>query len=213
MIFPCDNISCIRRDNHWIWPVNKKNFVFSFAVSVIWSIFAVSMTTKEKWCAFVATGFGSGFWPWGPGTAGAFVATVMWLVAGCFVSATVLFWLTLAAAVVATAAGTWTTDQLEPVWGEDPSRVVIDEMIGVWIPLLVCPFTMGEGWCGISTETLLYALAAFVLFRFFDILKPLGIRSLDRRHGGFWVMADDILAGIYSLIVIIVVRYAVLPLI
>ena len=157
------------------------------------------MTTKQKWCAFVATGFGSGFWPWGPGTAGAFVATLMWLALGLVVSPTVLFWVTLVAAVLATIVGTWTTDQLEPVWGEDPSRVVIDEMIGVWIPLLVCP----EGSLG-------YALAAFVLFRFFDILKPLGIRSLDRRHGGFWVMADDILAGIYSLLIIAVFRWLIL---
>ena len=156
------------------------------------------MTTKQKWCAFVATGFGSGFWPWGPGTAGAFVATVMWLVVGVFVSEPMLIALTLGAAIIATIAGSWTTDQLEPVWGEDPSRVVIDEMIGVWIPLLVCP--QGNYW---------YALAAFVLFRFFDILKPLGIRSLDRRHGGFWVMADDILAGVYSLVLIAIFRWLI----
>ena len=156
------------------------------------------MTTKQKWCAFVATGFGSGFWPCGPGTAGAFVATVMWLGLGRVVEEPVLIIATLIAIVVATIAGTWTTDQLEPVWGEDPSKVVIDEMIGVWIPLLACP---QNNW--------LYALAAFVLFRFFDILKPLGIRSLDRRHGGFWVMADDILAGIYSLAIIAIFRWVI----
>ena len=155
----------------------------------------------------MATGFGSGFWPWGPGTAGAFVATVMWLAAGCFVAETTLFWATLVAIIVATAAGTWTTDQLEPLWGEDPSRVVIDEMIGVWIPLLACPFVVDGGMPTVTT--LVYALAAFVLFRFFDILKPLGIRSLDRRHGGFWVMADDILAGIYSLLLIVVARWLI----
>lgn len=158
--------------------------------------FAITMTTKQKFCAFWATGFGSGYWPWGPGTAGALLATIIWYVCGMYLSASVLFVLTLAAVVLATAIGTWATDELESVWGEDPSRVVIDEMIGVWIPLLACP---PESW--------LYALLAFLLFRFFDILKPLGIRSLDRRHGGFWVMADDILAGIYSLVIILLLQW------
>lgn len=157
------------------------------------------MTIKQKICAFVATGFGSGYWPWGPGTAGALVATGMWFLLGRVVTEPMLIIITAVAIVAATVAGTWTTNQLEPVWGEDPSKVVIDEMIGVWIPLLVCPLGSWQ-----------YALAAFVLFRFFDILKPLGIRSLDLRHGGFWVMADDILAGIYSMILIAVFRWLII---
>lgn len=157
------------------------------------------MTIKQKICAFVATGFGSGYWPWGPGTAGALVATGMWFLLGRVVTEPVLVITTAVAIVAATVVGTWTTNQLKPVWGEDPSKVVIDEMIGVWIPLLVCPLGSWQ-----------YALAAFVLFRFFDILKPLGIRSLDLRHGGFWVMADDILAGIYSMILIAVFRWLII---
>ena len=157
------------------------------------------MTIKQKICAFVATGFGSGYWPWGPGTAGALVATGMWFLLGRVVTEPVLIITTAVAIVASTVAGTWTTNQLEPVWGEDPSKVVIDEMIGVWIPLLICPLGSWQ-----------YALAAFVLFRFFDILKPLGIRSLDLRHGGFWVMADDILAGIYSMILIAVFRWLII---
>lgn len=157
------------------------------------------MTIKQKICAFVATGFGSGYWPWGPGTAGALVATGMWFLLGRVVTEPVLIITTAVAIVAVTVVGTWTTNQLEPVWGEDPSKVVIDEMIGVWIPLLVCPSGSWQ-----------YALAAFVLFRFFDILKPLGIRSLDLRHGGFWVMADDILAGIYSMILIAVFRWLII---
>ena len=55
----------------------------------------------------------------------------------------------------------------------------------------------------------LFAALAFVLFRFFDIVKPLGIRALDRRRGAFWVMADDILAGIYSLLVLLLVIWMI----
>jgi phosphatidylglycerophosphatase A len=96
------------------------------------------------------------------------------------------------------AIGTCAIKQLTPFWGDDPARVVIDEIVGVWIPLLVAP--IGNIW---------YALAAFLLFRFFDIVKPLGIRNLDRRVGVFWVMADDILAGIYSGVLIAAYRWII----
>ena len=94
---------------------------------------------------------------------------------------------------VFTALGTWATQRLQPYWGEDPSRVVVDEMVGVWTPLL-----LAENWW--------MALVALVLFRFFDILKPLGIRALDRRQGAFWVMADDLLAGVYAALVLLIIR-------
>lgn len=84
------------------------------------------------------------------------------------------------------------------IWGEDPSRVVVDEMVGVWIPLLAAP--AGNLW---------YALAAFALFRLFDIFKPLGIRKMEYLKGGVGVMMDDILAGIYSLILLIVARWLI----
>lgn len=137
----------------------------------------------------IGTGFGAGFWPWGPGTAGAVLATAIW-----FLLSACLDWMQLLAVVtllilVFTYLGTWATAKLMPFWGDDPSRVVVDEMVGVWIPLLLA----GTWW---------QALLALLLFRFFDIVKPLGIRSFDRRKGAFWVMFDDILAGIYSAIVL-----------
>ena len=148
----------------------------------------------------IGTGFGSGFWPWGPGTAGSVSATLIWIVLGLVLPASsfCLQGVTLALAIVFTPTGTWATARLQPYWGEDPSRVVIDEMVGVWVALLPCPY----GSVG-------YALAAFVLFRFFDIVKPLGVRSLDRRRGAFWVMADDLLAGAYAAIVIILARWVI----
>lgn len=146
----------------------------------------------------IATGCGSGFWPWGPGTAGAVFALLLWVAGAFIVSPLVLACITFAAVIVFTAAGTWATHRLQPYWGDDPSRVVVDEMVGVWIPLLACQ--AGE-WA--------YVVASLLLFRFFDILKPLGIRSLDRRKGAFWVMADDILAGIYSLIVILLLKWVI----
>ncbi len=156
------------------------------------------MKRPPLWAVIIGTGFGSGFWPWGPGTAGALLATLLWLAGSLVMSAQTLFWLTLGLIVVFTAAGTVATNRLEPYWGEDPKRVVVDEMIGVWVPLLACPASH-VGW----------AAAAFILFRFFDILKPLGIRWFDRQHGGFWVQADDLVAGIYSLFLILLAQWAI----
>ena len=124
------------------------------------------------------------------------MATLLWLGGAWLLPPTPLLLATAIAIGLFTLVGTWATNALEPYWGEDPSRVVIDEMVGVWVPLLACP----PGHWG-------YAAAAFLLFRFFDILKPLGIRALDRRHGGFWVMADDLLAGLYTLLILILVRW------
>jgi len=110
---------------------------------------------------FIGTGFGSGFSPFAPGTAGALLALFPF-------------------------AGIWAANKLESCWGEDPSRVVVDEMVGVWIPLLAVPDNGHWYW---------YVTAAFALFRFFDIVKPLGVRKMESLKGGVGVMMDDVLAG------------------
>lgn len=148
----------------------------------------------------IATGFGSGYSPIAPGTAGALLAMLIWwgyssLLMDC--SSTLL--LTLFLVVVFTIAGIWSASVVEKYWGKDPSRVVVDEMVGTWIALLAVPSDAHWG----------YMLAAFVLFRFFDILKPFGVRRMEKLPSGFGIMADDILAGIYGLIVIYLYRYCV----
>lgn len=145
----------------------------------------------------LGTGFGSGLCPLGPGTAGSILATIVWALIGLLLpdGSWALPCVTLILAIAFTPIGTWATARLQPYWGDDPSRVVIDEMVGVWIPLVAV--RPGEYW---------WALTALVLFRFFDIVKPLGIKSLDRRTGAFWVMADDILGGIYSLVCIVLLK-------
>ncbi len=73
---------------------------------------------------------------------------------------------------------------------KDPSHVVIDEWVGMWIPLIGIPHNW-EWW-----------VAGFVLFRLFDIIKPFPIGKLERLKGGWGIMLDDVLAGIYALVLI-----------
>jgi phosphatidylglycerophosphatase A len=83
--------------------------------------------------------------------------------------------------------GTWAAHRVEPAWGKDSYRVVIDEVAGVWVGLLGIPLTGPR------------LLVGLVLFRFFDIVKPLGIRSMEKLPGGYGVILDDVLAGVYTL--------------
>ena len=147
---------------------------------------------------FIGTGFGSGFSPFAPGTAGALLASIIWIALYFLLPFSWVLWLTAALVIVFIFAGIWAADKLETYWGEDPSRVVVDEMVGVWIALLAAP--SGSVW---------YGLGAFALFRLFDIFKPLGIRRMESFPGGFGVMMDDILAGIYSFVVLIGVRWLI----
>ncbi|SFA53410.1 Phosphatidylglycerophosphatase A [Pedobacter suwonensis] len=81
-------------------------------------------------------------------------------------------------------------DRVEEIWGKDHNRVVIDEVAGMCITLLLIPLKWQ------------YTLIGLILFRFFDILKPFGIRRLEELPGGWGVMADDVLAGIYANIIL-----------
>lgn len=145
----------------------------------------------------IATGFGSGFWPWGPGTAGAAVATILWVMLSQCVNFTILQVITAACVAIFTLASVAPINRLEKKWGEDPSRVVVDEIVGVWICLLAVP----------SATDWNYIAAAFCLFRILDILKPLGIRYIDRNvKGGWGVMLDDILAGVYGAMLLLISR-------
>ena len=153
----------------------------------------------------IGTGLGSGFWPWGPGTAGSVLATLIWAAMAYWggITGVTLQNTTFFLVIFSTIIGTWATAQLQPYWGEDPSRVVIDEMAGVWIPLsLLTPITP----TGEAKDAWWWALVALVLFRFFDMVKPLGIKKLDRMKGAFYVMADDLLGGVYAAVVMVIIK-------
>lgn len=92
--------------------------------------------------------------------------------------------------IVVLITGVWSATVVEKIWGKDNYRVVIDEVAGMTIALLFIP---GE---------IKYVLVALALFRFFDILKPFGIKKLEGLPSGWGVMADDVLSGLYSLVIL-----------
>lgn len=146
----------------------------------------------------ISTGFGSGYSPIAPGTAGALLAVVIWWAYATLLGDyCITQGITVALVILFTVLGVWSATVSERYWGEDPKRVVVDEMVGTWIALLAVPANAHWG----------YMVAAFVLFRFFDIVKPLGIRKMENLPGGYGIMADDILSGIYGMAVILMYRW------
>jgi phosphatidylglycerophosphatase A len=145
--------------------------------------------TLDYW---IGTGFGSGLLPKAPGTWGSLAVLLpAWLSIQWFgwVGLSILFLLCI-------GAGFATGGRFEKQYGKDPALFVMDEWAGQLIPLFVMfliPDLSASG-------TILVWVGAFVLFRFFDIYKPLGIDRTQHFSGAAGIMIDDILAGIYALI-------------
>jgi phosphatidylglycerophosphatase A len=131
-----------------------------------------------------ATSLGIGYIGKGAGTVAALACCICWYLAwaGNYPPAILSVLITVFILVL----GIWAGNKVEPLWGKDHQRVVIDEVAGMAIGLLFIPVNVK------------YMLCAFILFRFFDIVKPLGIRKMEQFPGGWGVMFDDVLAGIYT---------------
>jgi phosphatidylglycerophosphatase A len=137
---------------------------------------------------WIGTGFGSGLLPKAPGTWGSLFSLLPAWIALHFFGWPAL----LALFIIFTLAGFWSANWFESTHGKDPTLFVMDEWAGQMLPLLIVSIY-------VEINTLLIFCAAFLLFRLFDIAKPLGINNLQRLHGATGIMTDDILAGLYAL--------------
>ena len=136
---------------------------------------------------WLAIGLGSGLAPKAPGTAGTLVAIPLYLLLS-----SLWLWQYLAVVIAGFLVGIWICAKAARQLGvhDDPS-IVWDEIIGYLITMIAVP----AEW--------LWIAIGFVLFRIFDIVKPWPIRIIDQRvQGGLGIMLDDVLAGIYALIVL-----------
>lgn len=144
--------------------------------------FRIPLRFLDRVVMWIATGGCSGYSPVVPGTAGSLVGLLLYLplttspILVRFVAVVALFFI-----------GVFASSRVEEIWRiKDPHAVVIDEIVGMWIALLFVPpdFT--------------YFMVAFVLFRLFDIIKPFPARQAELLKGGWGIMLDDVVAGIYA---------------
>lgn len=133
----------------------------------------------------IATIGGVGWAPLAPGTvASALTVVMLWLVPFSRLTLVVVF-------VAVTLIGTWAAEHAERMLGrKDPGAIVVDEVAGMILSVLALPLTLP-----------VLALA-FVLFRIFDVVKPTPARQAQALPGGLGVMVDDLVAGLYALVIV-----------
>ena len=142
---------------------------------------------------WLALGLGSGLSPFAPGTFGSLLAVLSWaLFVELAQPVLAVRLIVLAIAIIlCTWSAHWASRRLQR---KDPGCIVSDELAGQWLALLCVP----DAWP--------WWLAAFVLFRVFDIGKPWPMRRLERLPGGVGIVADDLAAGVYAAIILLVAQ-------
>ena len=138
----------------------------------------------------LGSGFYTGYIPVASGTFGSFAALLIYFIPGfekLFIILPVTFIFLL--------YGIYVGSKFETVYGKDPAECTIDEMVGMWISLILLP------------KTNLIIAAAFIIWRALDIIKPYPARSLERFKGGLGIMIDDVVSSIYTLIIIHLIVY------
>ena len=133
----------------------------------------------------ISSGIFIGYIPLAPGTMGSLLAVILFFLLYGYVLN--IFWIFLP---VLYFLGVWTASYCEELWGKDSGRIVVDEIVGMFVTLIFLPINVRIVWLG------------FFIFRAFDIIKPPPIRWSERLPHGWGVMTDDLIAGIYANLVL-----------
>ncbi len=149
---------------------------------------------KNKIAVWFATVFGIGYLPKAPGTWGSLFAFGLYLLFPNFNYGFLVFGLLILGSIIAV----FICSEAEKKLGHDNGKIIIDELFGYFFAILFIP------------KSLLIGFLGFLLFRIFDIFKPFPINKLQNLPKGWGVMADDILAGIFSNIILLAVYYSFL---
>lgn len=129
----------------------------------------------------------TGFIPYAPGTAGSIIAMIVYFILpsewfqtspAIFILIPVYFIILLITIPILT--------QAEKILGKDDRRIVLDEFMGFFLAVLFLP------------RSIMIIFLAFILFRVYDIFKPVPVNLLQKLPGGWGILADDLMAGIYS---------------
>ncbi len=145
----------------------------------------------NRFLLLLATGFGVGYSPIAPGTLGTLITIPIYYFLSEIPSP--IYEITLVGFFF---LAVWVSEKTEAITGKkDDPRIVIDEIIGFLISMLWVP------------KTIRFIIIGFILFRFFDILKPFPIRRLEKVKGGYGVVLDDVMAGVYANIILHIISF------
>ena len=150
--------------------------------------------------------FGVGLLPLAPGTWGSLVGVGIYLILRLLVlhlGQVPFLLIETVTILIITFAGIWAASQTERLSGrKDPGKVVVDEVAGQLIALVTITFVSIWSWQAL-------VIVSFILFRFFDIVKPYPARRLEGLHGGLGIMCDDLIAGLYAALLILAAAFVV----
>ena len=138
---------------------------------------------------------GVGYSPLAPGTFGSLVGVGIFLLLVWAAPPSALVAVVVVSIIAVTFAGIWAGTRTEQLSGrKDPGKVVVDEVAGQLIALF--PLTLFAHWSSLAV------MLSFILFRFFDIVKPYPANRLQELNGGAGVMFDDLVAGVYGAVIV-----------
>jgi phosphatidylglycerophosphatase A len=138
----------------------------------------------------IGSGFFTGYIPFASGTFASLAALIIYYIPG-FEN----LYIILPVTVLFLFFGIYAGNKFEKVYGKDPAECTIDEIVGMWISLILLP------------KTIAISLITFFLWRALDIYKPFPARSLEKLNGGLGIMIDDVVSGFYTLIIMHLVVY------
>ncbi len=151
----------------------------------------------DLFSVFFSSGFFTGYAPAASGTVGSAFALLFYLIPGFlnpFISASSI--------LVCFTVGIFTSEKMIKRYGDDPSVVVIDEIVGMWITVFIA------GFLSFGYPTI---IIGFFMFRLFDIIKLYPASFFDKVKNGFGIMMDDVIAGVYggfsTIIILLVIKY------
>ncbi len=147
----------------------------------------------HKITRFFVTGFGIGYVPIAPGTAASLLGVLLFIPLQ-----SVPLYYALPLLFLLLGVGIYTTNFAYALFGKkDPSCIVIDEIVAILLVFFLIP------------SFFVWWTAGFLLFRFFDITKPPGVREAEKLPGGWGIMADDIIAALYTLLILWLTDYLI----
>lgn len=140
----------------------------------------------KKIALFLASGFGTGYAPVAPGTFGTVPGMALFILVAALAPEALFMEAHLLALGLLIGLGWWACEMGGRAWGHDDGKIVIDEMAGVYLTMLFVP----QDWR--------WWVAAFLVFRISDIVKPQPAKWFDQQKGGFYTLVDDLVAGLYA---------------
>ena len=143
----------------------------------------------DKIYKLIGSGIYSGYFPFASGTIGSIVALLFFLIPD-FEKPIII----IPAIIISFFVGIYLGNYFESIYGKDPKEFTLDEFVGTWITFLFVP------------KTIPFLIGGFIIWRFFDIIKPFPANKLESLKGGLGIMLDDVVSGMYSLLIIYIFK-------